>query len=112
MKQNYSPTRLSKKQRHMKKWIPEGIYCHGMGRGKHSNSCPFWKNLYDGHIEGKTYNHKRSECTLADVCEDDCSTCDEPVTKCTFLNYIEYGQFPFWDMCKVCGIRDDYNWRE
>ena len=42
MKKNYDPTKLSKKQRHMKKWIPNGVYCHGMGKGKHSNSCPFW----------------------------------------------------------------------
>ena len=106
MKKNYDPTKLSKKQRHMKKWIPNGVYCYGMGKGKHSNYCPFWHGIWNECMKDKTYEHKRSECQFGEHCEDDCSACDEPVAKCSFLNYIEYGQYPLWDMCKVCGIRD------
>ena len=60
MKKNYDPTKLSKKQRHMKKWIPNGVYCHGMGKGKHSNYCPFWHGIWNECMKDKTYGHKRS----------------------------------------------------
>ena len=90
----------------MKKWIPDGIYCHGTGEGKYPNPCPFWHDIWNECMKDKTYEHKRSECQFREHCEDDCSACDEPVAKCSFLNYIEYGQYPLWDMCKVCGIRD------
>lgn len=98
MKKNYDPKRLSKKQRHMKKWIPDYWYCHGMGEGKHKDPCPFWINL-------KNHIRKREECDLAKFCDSECSLCDEQVSMCKFLNYIEYGQYPLGDMCKVCGIR-------
>ena len=56
----------------MKKWIPDGFYCHGMGEGKHPNMCPFWHNLWDEYMKDKTYTHKRSECQFGEHCEDDC----------------------------------------
>jgi hypothetical protein len=99
MKKNYNPQHLSKKQRHMKKWIPDGPYCHGMHDVKY---CPFWKEV--------VHQHQRNECWLGDRCTDDCSQCDEQITKCTFLNYTEYGQYPLGDMCKVCGIHEDWKW--
>ena len=106
MKQNYNPVHLSKKQRHMKKWIPDGIYCHGTRKSKRSNYyCPFWYSLYNKYTDN-TYEHKRSECCFSDVCKEDCSQCTEDVSKCTFLNYIEYGEYPLGDMCKVCKIHD------
>lgn len=106
MKKNYNPRHLSKKQRHMKKWIPDYVYCEGIGKGKHPNPCPFWHGVWDEYMPNKTYNHKRSECWYADSCTDDCAKCDEPVSRCAFLNYTEYGQFPLGDMCKICGIHE------
>ena len=111
MKKKYNLNRLSKKQRHMKKWIPDGFYCHGMGEGKHPNSCPFWHDVWDEWMKDKIYNHNRSECQFGKGCEEDCSVCDEPVAKCSFLNYIEYGQYPLGDMCKVCGIHEHFGYR-
>lgn len=90
----------------MKKWIPDGVYCHGVSRGKRSNYCPFWHCLYHKYMPNKIYEHKRDECQFSDVCKDDCSLCTEEVSKCDFLNFIEYGQYPLGDMCKVCGIHD------
>lgn len=107
MKKSYNPTKLTKRQRHMKKWIPDYVYCEGIGEGKHPNPCPFWHELWDQYMENKTYNHKRSECQYANICDDDCSQCTEQVSECDFLNYIEYGQYPLGDMCKICGIHDD-----
>lgn len=106
MKTNYNPNRLSKRQRHMKKWIPDYIYCEGIGVGKHKNPCPFWHCIWNEYMDNKTYKHKRSECQFADGCNEDCSQCTEEVTYCEFLNYIEYGPFPLGDMCKICGIHE------
>ena len=42
MKNNYNPKRLSKRQRHMKKWIPDYHYCEGVyGKG-----CPFYEKVW------------------------------------------------------------------
>lgn len=101
MKQNYNPKKLSKKQRHMKKWIPDGIYCEGMGIGKHKTPCPFWHSL--------NCQHKKSECEFKHNCDDDCDKCTEEISYCSFLNYKEYGQYPLGDTCKVCGIRDNHS---
>lgn len=110
MKQNYNPQRLSKKQRHMKKWIPDGPYCEGLGRGKHPDPCPFWHRVWAEYMDDKTYIHKREQCVDSDVCDGDCSECTDEVSMCIFLNYIEYGQYPLGDMCKVCGIHEDFDW--
>jgi hypothetical protein len=111
MKKNYDPKHLNKKQRHMKKWIPKGPYCHGMYDVKY---CPFWQDVWSAYMDDKTYDHQRSECQFADKhlenCTDDCSQCREQVSKCTFLNYTEYGQYPLGDMCKVCGIHENWEW--
>jgi hypothetical protein len=65
-------------------------------------------------MDDKTYAHQRSECQFADKhledCTDDCFQCREQVSKCTFLNYTEYGQYPLGDMCKVCGIHENWKW--
>ena len=129
MKKNYSPKKLTKKQRHMKKWIPDYGYCEGI----YGNECPFYKVIwYDASVHdpeeldeklndetglynkkalkeikamiGKNYNHKREECQFGDWCKENCSKCKEKVSYCAFLNYIEYGQYPLGDMCKICGI--------
>lgn len=97
MKKNYNPKQLSKKQRHMKKWIPDGIYCESMGFGKHKKPCPFWHKL---NIE-----HKKSDCQFNNICDDNCLDYDEQISYCAFLKYTEYGQYPLGDMCKVCNIR-------
>ena len=100
MKKNYSPKKLTKKQRHMKKWIPDYHYC---------DTCPFYKIIwYDVSIHnfkevieldeknnnetdlyrkkilkeiktimGKTYNHKREECQFQKHCKEDCDKCKE-----------------------------------
>ena len=95
MKFNYDPAQLSKKQRHLKKWIPNGIYCDG---------CPFW------HIV-KEPKRNRKDCCYDEYCENNCSICDEIVAYCSFLNYIEYGPYPLGDGVKVCGIKDkDWRW--
>lgn len=123
MKKNYSHKKLTKKQRHMKKWIPDYHYCEGIyGKG-----CPFYNVIwYDASIHDleylneenyskraikeikemmkKTYNHKREECQFQKHCKEDCSKCKEKVTHCAFLNYTEYGQYPLGDMCKICDI--------
>lgn len=101
MKQNYNSKYLSKKQRHMKKWIPNGVYCHGyIKEGEYKNSCPFWYN--------KTNEiHNRKDCCFNDVCDDNCLKCNERISYCAFLKYIEYGQYPLGDKCKICGIRDE-----
>ena len=106
MKKNYDPNRLTKKQRHMKKWIPDLVYCHSSDIGKHKKDCPFWHSI--------DKKHKRSECRWAEGCTDDCEQCDEEIVKCDFLNYIEYGQYPLADMCKVCDIHmgDDALWKK
>ena len=126
MKKNYNPKKLSKRQRHMKKWIPDYHYCEGIyGKG-----CPFYEKVwYDTsfYVENldilteenyskqsierikkmmeQSYSHKRSECQFNDRCKHDCSVCKETVSHCHFLNYTEYGQFPLGDMCKICGVQ-------
>ena len=103
MKNNYNPKKLSKRQRHMKKWIPDYHYCEGIyGKG-----CPFYKRvLIDGVSEyyPNYYNHKRNECQFFNRCDEDCSKCKQSISKCEYLNYTEYGQFPLGDMCKICGV--------
>ena len=94
---------LNKRQRHMKKWIPYGIYCHSIDGNP---DCPFWHQLYNPYSKDKIYVHKENECQFADGCNEDCSQCTEEVTICEFLNYIEYGPFPLGDMCKICGIHE------
>lgn len=95
MKKNYSPKKLTKKQRHMKKWIPDYIYCEGI----YDKRCPFFRTFYN-------YKRKREECQFKDNCEDNCSECKQKVSYCGFLNYTEYGQYPLGDMCKICGIHE------
>lgn len=111
MKKNYDPNRLTKKQRHMKKWIPDGPYCEGLGEGKHPNPCPFWHDVWNPYMKDKTYVHKKEECCWSNVCDEkDCSQCIDEVSKCSFLNLIQYGQYPLGDMCKICGIHEDWDW--
>ena len=100
---SYNPNHPTKRQRHMKKYIPYGIYCHS---NDESPDCPFWHSFWTEHNKDKVYTHKRSECQFGDSCPEDCFTCLEEVTFCEFLNYIEYGPFPLGDMCKVCGIHE------
>lgn len=102
MKKNYSPKKLTKKQRHMKKWIPDYHYCEGI----YTKGCPFYKRIWHETTINKTYNHKREECLFQNHCEEDCSKCKEKVSYCAFLNYTEYGQYPLGDMCKICGIHE------
>ena len=122
MKQNYEPKHLTKQQRHMKKWIPEGVYCEGSGEGSHKKPCPFHHILDYGNpsMDDEEYleayehpyiqnrEHRYYECNHKKVCEfdKDVSKCTMPISYCAFLKYVEYGQYPLGDMGKVCGIRD------
>lgn len=87
MKKGYNPSHLSKKQRHLKKWIPYSIYC---------DRCKFWHRIQKKHI--------RTECQYSDVCGDNCNQCDEPISYCSFLKYIEYGDYPLGEGCNICGV--------
>ena len=93
MKKVYNPKKLTKKQKHLKKWIPKGVYCYDFKQG----DCPFWKEI-------KKPIRKKEECEFGEHCKENCNNCDEIVTYCAFLNYKEYGDYPLGDMCKVCGI--------
>ena len=46
MGKHYDPNHLTKKQRHMKKWIPDWIYCEGGSNSKRNKRCPFWKEIW------------------------------------------------------------------
>ena len=48
------------KKRTMKKWIPEGMYCHGNGTKKHPN-CKWRKYI-------TTVKRDRSNCEFANKC--------------------------------------------
>lgn len=124
MKKNYNPQKLSKRQRHMKKWIPDYHYCEGI----YGKECPFYKVIWwhfpkedidaielDDFYSDKDkksikklltrkYPHKINECQFANRCKDNCSTCNLQISYCDFLKYTEYGQFPLGDMCKICGV--------
>ena len=96
MRKEYNPKKLTKKQRHQKKYIPKGYYCYDFKKGY----CPFWQNISNPI-------RKKEECESKIFCENNgnkCDKCNEPVTYCKFLNYKEYGQFPLGDMCKICGV--------
>lgn len=93
MKKNYNPKKLNKKQRHLKKWIPNSVYC---------DDCPFWFDITN------KVKHNRELCDFKCTCTDNCDTCDEIISYCAFLNYAEYGQYPLGDGCKVCSIKE-YN---
>lgn len=92
MKKNYNPKRLNKRQRHLKKWITDSYYC---------DNCPFWFNITE------KVEHKRELCEYSKGCTDNCNKCDLTIAYCSFMNYIEYGEFPLGDGCKVCDIRDE-----
>ena len=99
MKNKYNPKHLTKKQRHMKKWIPNSIYC---------DDCKFWHSLFNSGRQ-----HKREECQYNDVCDDNvCAECDEVMSYCAFLKYVEYdveyGRHPLGNGCKVCGLKDKF----
>lgn len=94
MKNKYNPKHLTKKQRHMKKWIPNSIYC---------DNCKFWHSLFNSDRQ-----RRREECQYNDVCDDICAECDEVMSYCAFLKYVEYGRYPLGDGCKVCGLKDDF----
>ena len=103
MKENFIRKKLTKRQRHQKKWIPEGIYCYDFKRG----NCPFWKEI-------KNPIRKKEECDFGSNCnfnEIACENCNEQVTYCSFLHYKEYGSFPLGDMCKICGIHKKNNYK-
>ena len=91
MKKNYNPKKLNKRQRHLKKRIPNSIYC---------DNCPFWFNITN------KVKHNRELCDYAESCTDTCENCDLTIAYCSFMNYIEYGEFPLGDGCKVCDIKD------
>lgn len=92
MKKNYNPRHLNKRQRHLKKWIPVSIYC---------DNCPFWHDLTN------KVKHRRELCEYSNQCMDNCSNCEELISYCSFLNYIEYGIYPLGEGCKVCGLKED-----
>lgn len=78
----------------MKNKIPYGPNCYD----QNYEYCPYWRRI--------TGAHERSECYYGDTCTDNCAECDELITLCEFLNYIEYGPFTLGDMCKICGINE------
>lgn len=123
MKKNYNPKKLTKQQKHMKKWIPDYHYCEGI----YGIECPFYEKVwYDtsfyekvnltesdyskSQIEritnmmAKNYNHKKEECQFSNRCKRNCNECKVTVSHCHFLNYTEYGQYPLGDMCKICEV--------
>lgn len=55
MKKNYNPWRSNKRQRHMKKWIPDSIYC---------DRCKFWHDLTN------KVKHSKELCELSPWCGD------------------------------------------
>lgn len=84
------------KKRKMKKWIPiSPCYCHG-----DTGTCPWWQR-----IDETKHSHRREFCQFyyRGACSRDCNTCDEPAARCLYLNVIDYGQYPLYDMCKICG---------
>ena len=106
MKKNYNPKKLSKRQRHMKKWIPDYHYCEGIyGKG-----CPFYQRIWDDYWDKNAdyyssyHIHKKNECQFSNRCKENCKECKQSISHCSFLNYTEYGQFPLGDMCKICGV--------
>ena len=80
------------------KIIPLGVYCHDYNT---IARCPFWHDLSKKHIR------KKEECLFKDTCLDNCHNCNISVSKCSILNYIEYGEYPLGDLCKVC----NYNYK-
>lgn len=92
MKKNYSPYRSNKRQRHMKKWIPDSIYC---------DRCKFWHDLTN------KVKHSKKLCELSPWCDDNCEECKEPISYCSFLKHTVCGDFVFDDRCKICGIKHD-----
>lgn len=82
---------------YLKNFIPYGPYCHNYGN---SGWCPFYKSTWNNTI--KNYKRTKRECEWQDVCNEDCSICNEVVSYCLFLNTVEYGDFPLGDGCKSC----------
>ena len=73
------------KKRTMKKWIPEGMYCHGNGTKKHPN-CKWRKYI-------TTVKRDRRNCEFANECNKKCwsdasSSCRDIVYKCEYMNFL------------------------
>lgn len=80
----------------MKTKIPYSeFYCHDDS----GNICPWWTRIATLPCEER---HKY--CELKDICEDDCSVCNEAITYCKYLNHYEIGQGMLWDQSKICDV--------
>ena len=85
------------KKRAMKKWIPKGMYCYGVGY------CKWHK-----HVGTKKINN--INCELSNTCKEsdsDCN-CSYSIYKCEYMNYIDFNQDSLlWDSCKECEVKND-----
>ena len=70
------------KKRAMKKWVPEGMYCHG----------PLIPDVKDGMLILRCPNFCRNmvgnRCRYTGVSKDD--------------------DILLWDDCKICGVKENY----
>lgn len=98
------------KKRAMKKWIPNGIYCHGnLGSDynrKRNPPCKWLKYI-------TTKNSNTTNCEFTKQCkgvkDNKCGGCSIEVYRCEYMNYTDWEEDSYlWDECKECGIKD--NW--
>jgi hypothetical protein len=88
------------KKRAMKKWIPNGFYCHGAGTKK--NPYCKWRKYIT------TINRNKNNCEFVNDCKtEDCATCCDIVYRCEYMKYTDFKQESLlWDACKECGVKD------
>lgn len=96
------------KKRAMKKYIPNGVYCHDP-YDVHK-TCPWWKSY---KVQRRHRNPPSAEyiaCDFAKGCDLDCDkyNChDNLIVGCKYLGMLDKKQDTLlWDQCKECNVRN------
>lgn len=93
---------INMKKRAMKKWIPEGDYCHGKCTSITKDKDGFSVYHFKHWCRNMIFDHIAKNVEMIDG-----EQMDIPVYRCRFTNANTYDDILFYDDYKVCNVKPD-----